>query len=116
MFTRSVQKCPQHAIVFGGYSQGTAVMHNVVGNLPQSIKQQVVAGVLFGDTKNKQDSGQVPNYPKDNVRIYCDADDGVCKGSLNVTNGHFVYPLNGDVERALAFLTGKIDQAIGGGR
>jgi cutinase len=114
MFTKSVQKCPQHAIVFGGYSQGTAVMHNVVSKLPQNIKKQVVGGVLFGDTKNKQDKGQVPNYPKENVQIYCDPKDGVCFGSLNVTNGHFVYPLNGDIAKALAFLKGKINQAIGG--
>jgi cutinase len=115
MFNRSIQKCPQHAIVFGGYSQGTALMHAVVSKLPQNIKNQIVGGVLFGDTKNKQDKGQVPNFPREKVQIYCDKNDGVCKGSLNVTNGHFVYPLNGDVEKALSFLRNRINQAIGGG-
>jgi cutinase len=115
MFNRSIQKCPQHAIVFGGYSQGTALMHAVVAKLPQNIKNQIVGGVLFGDTKNKQDKGQVPNFPREKVQIYCDKNDGVCKGSLNVTNGHFVYPLNGDIEKALSFLSTRINQAIGGG-
>jgi cutinase len=62
-------------------------MHNTVGALPANIKQKVVGGVLFGDTKNSQDRGQVPNYPKEKVQIYCAKDDGVCWGSLNVTNG-----------------------------
>jgi cutinase len=109
MFTRANTKCPKSVIVFGGYSQGTAVMHNTVGALPASLKSKVVAGVLFGDTKNKQDGGQVPNYPKNQVKIFCERSDGVCWGSLNVSNGHFVYATNGDGDKALRFLKGKID-------
>jgi cutinase len=111
MFTTASTKCPKATIVFGGYSQGTAVMHGTVGALPAALKSKIAAGVLFGDTKNKQDGGMVPNFPKDKVRIYCEKSDGVCWGSLNVTNGHFVYPLNGDAEKAMAFLKARINAA-----
>jgi cutinase len=84
-------------------------MHATVGTLPESIKKKIVGGVLFGDTRNKQDKSQVPNFPKEKVEVYCAKEDGVCWGSLNVTNGHFVYTTNGDGEKALAFLKSKVD-------
>jgi cutinase len=86
-------------------------MHNAVSSLPEKIKSKIVGGVLFGDTRNVQDGYKVPNFPKDKIHIYCDKDDGVCKGTLMVTNGHFVYALNGDGEKAIAFLKEKIDAA-----
>jgi cutinase len=89
-------------------------MHNTVGALPAAIKDRVAAGVLFGDTRNKQDKSQVPNFPKDKVEVYCTKDDGVCWGSLNVTAGHFVYTVNGDGDKAIAFLKSKIDAAMKG--
>jgi cutinase len=91
-------------------------MHNAVGALPPNIKSKVVGGVLFGDTRNKQDKGQVPNYPKDQVVIYCDKNDGVCGGKLNVNAGHFVYVRDGTGPKAVAFLKSKIDPNIKGGK
>jgi cutinase len=88
-------------------------MHNAVSALPANIKSRVVGGVLFGDTRNKQDRGQVPNYPKDQVTIYCDKGDGVCGGALNVNAGHFVYTRDGTAPKAVAFLKGKIDAKLG---
>jgi cutinase len=93
-------------------SQGTAVMHNAVSALPPALKKKVVAGVLFGDTRNAKDKGQVPNYPKDQVQIFCDPQDGVCGGKLQVTEGHMVYMKNGDGQKAIAFLKSKIDPAL----
>jgi len=113
MFKLAASKCPKALIVFGGYSQGTAVMHNAVSGLPADIKAKVVGGVLFGDTRNKQDKGQVPKYPKENVQIFCDPKDGVCKGTLSVTGGHFVYMSNGDGPKAINFLKGKINAKLG---
>jgi cutinase len=86
-------------------------MHNTVGALPETLKSKIVGGVLFGDTKNTQDKSQVPKYPKENVQVYCTKEDGVCWGTLNVTNGHFAYTTNGDGEKALAFLKQKINAA-----
>jgi len=110
MFTHASEKCPKAAITFGGYSQGTAVMHATVGKLPEAIKSKVVGGVLFGDTRNVQDRGQVPGYPADKVKVFCPKEDGVCLGGLypTVTNGHFVYPFNRNGDEAVDFLKGKI--------
>jgi cutinase len=84
-------------------------MHNAVSSLPANVKAKLVAGVMFGDTRNKQDRGQIPNFPRDKVTIYCASNDGVCKGALNVTGGHFSYINNGDGPKAIAFLKSKID-------
>src|ERR1700744_131962 len=89
-------------------------MHNAVSTLPANVKAKLVAGVMFGDTRNKQDRGQIPNFPKDKVRIYCASSDGVCGGALNVTAGHFSYVRDGTGPKAIAFLKGKID-ALGKG-
>jgi cutinase len=94
-------------------SQGTAVMHNAVSTLDPTLKSKLSGGVLFGDTRNKQDKGQIPNFPKDKVTIFCDKNDGVCGGMLNVNAGHFAYTQNGDGEKAVAFLKGKIDPLLG---
>jgi len=115
MFTMAASQCPDAIITFGGYSQGTAVMHATVGKLPANIKDKLVGGVLFGDTRNKQDGSAIPNFPKDKVVVYCTKDDGVCGGLLNVTNGHFVYTINGDGDKAMVFLRSKIDAALKSG-
>jgi cutinase len=87
-------------------------MHNAVKALPPNIKKKTVAGVLFGDTRNTQDHQQVPDYPKDQVTIFCDSGDGVCKGTLSVTAGHMAYMANGDGPKAVKFLQSKIDAAL----
>ena len=141
MFTTANTKCPSTIIVFGGYryvqtkllsssdilllccanylySQGTAVMMNTVSGLPADIKRKVVGGVLFGYTKNAQQKGMIPNYPKDQVKVFCDETspgrfgDGVCGGTLNVNAGHMVYMRNGDGGRAVTFLKSKIDPVL----
>jgi cutinase len=94
-------------------SQGTAVMHNTVAGLPKALQNKIAGGVLFGDTRNVQDGHKVPNFPKERIQIYCYSSDGVCGGSLNVTNGHFVYATNGDGDKAIAFLKKQIDTARG---
>lgn len=139
MFKLADSKCPNSQILFGGYrfvtsfiatfstcfsqyppytkvnSQGSAVMHNTISTLPEPVRKRVLAGVLFGDTRNKQDGGQILNYPKDSVMIFCDAEDGVCGGALKVTNAHMVYIRNGDGPKAVAFLKGKLDPVLKAG-
>jgi cutinase len=91
-------------------------MHNAVSRLSSEVKAKVIGGVLFGDTRNKQDSGQIRGYPKDQVKIFCDPNDGVCNGTLKVTAGHIVYLTNNDAEKAIKFLQSRIDIVLGSGR
>jgi cutinase len=89
-------------------------MHNAVSGLPDKIKSQLVGGVLFGDTKNLQSNGMIDNYDIEKTLILCAKDDGVCWGKLNVNAGHVSYLNNGAIPRAVDFLAGKIDKALGG--
>jgi cutinase len=90
-------------------------MHNAVSGLSAAVKKKIVAGVLFGDTRNAQDKGQVPNYPKDQVMIFCYQDDGVCGGKLQVTQAHMAYRQKQEGPKAVAFLKGKIDPVLPAG-
>ncbi len=47
-------QCPSSALVVGGYSQGAAVTHRAVEDLPEGQKKRIVAAVMFGDTQNEQ--------------------------------------------------------------
>ncbi|KAF2665204.1 alpha/beta-hydrolase [Microthyrium microscopicum] len=75
MFNLAQSKCPSSLKLFTGYSQGAAVMHGAIPQLSADLKKTLVAGVLFGDTRNTQDKGQIPDYPKDQVLILCAPDD-----------------------------------------
>jgi len=108
MFEEAHTKCPQATIVAGGYSQGTAVMMNAVSKLSPEIKSKVAGVVLFGYTKNAQQKGGIPNYPKEKVKVFCSTSDGVCGGTLAVTAGHFSYMSDGSGPKAIAFLVGQI--------
>ena len=83
-------------------------MHNAIPRLPAKVKSQIVAGVLFGDTQNKQSKASITGFPKDKLRSYCATDDGVCNGGLNVNAGHVSYGERGDVKKAVEFLAEKL--------
>ena len=94
-------------------------MMNAIGALPANIKNKVVGVVLFGYTKNGQTKGSIPGYPKENVKVFCSAGDGVCGGALLVSAGHFSYMMDGSGPKAVTFLLSKINGAGssgGGGR
>lgn len=54
LITEAASQCPDSAIVVGGYSQGAAVTHRAVEDLPQATKDQIAAAFMFGDTQNQQ--------------------------------------------------------------
>jgi len=92
-FEKAFKDCPSGIIVAGGYSQGAAVMHNAVAKgVSDEIKSKIAGIVLYGDTRNKQDGGKIPNFPAERVKVFCNKDDGVCGGGLGVNGGHFAYP------------------------
>jgi cutinase len=95
-------------------SQGAALMHNVISLLPSAVKTKVIAGVLFGDTKNQQSNSQISNYPVDQVAIWCAENDGVCWGRLALTAGHFVYMRDNTDISAFNYLKAKIEKALAG--
>ncbi|CCE30291.1 hypothetical protein E4U22_005267 [Claviceps purpurea] len=91
LFTLAHTKCPTSSILAGGYSQGAALAAAAVSNASPEIRNQIVATVLFGYTKNLQNGGKIPNYPADRVKVFCNPGDMVCTGSLMITPAHLNY-------------------------
>jgi cutinase len=82
-------------------------MHATIPQLSPQIQSQLVAGVLFGDTKNYQTSGTIKGFPSNKLKVFCAQDDGVCGGWLNVNPGHVSYNDRGDTEKAAEWLAAK---------
>jgi cutinase len=81
-------------------------MHNVVSKkLSRDLKGKLAGVALFGDTRNKQDGGHIPNFPSEKSKVWCNASDGVCGGQLNVNAGHLSYS-NSQINEAASYLSG----------
>jgi cutinase len=92
------------------YSQGAALAAATISGLSSTVRNQVVGTVLFGYTKNLQNSGQIPNYPSDRLKVFCNVGDLVCVGTLTITPAHLAYsPAAGST--APQFLISKITAA-----
>lgn len=111
----AASKCKDTIITGGGYSQGAAITHRTVEALPENVKIRIAGITLYGDTKFKQDGGQIKNFPKEKVKTFCNgygelkgkSADGVCNGALNVNGGHLSY---GDsMKPGAEFLKARVD-------
>ncbi|KAL0937015.1 cutinase [Colletotrichum truncatum] len=91
LFTLANTKCPNSAVVAGGYSQGTAVMASSISELSSTIQNQIKGVVLFGYTKNLQNLGRIPNFSTSKTEVYCALADAVCYGTLFILPAHFLY-------------------------
>lgn len=110
LFTMANAKCPDAAIVAGGYSQGTAVMSNSISELPSNIQNQIKGVVLFGYTKNLQNARRIPNFPTSKTEIYCNISDAVCWGNLFILPAHFLYTVDSSIA-APRWLIQQIERA-----
>jgi len=117
VFQQAASKCPNAKIVFGGYSQGGAVMHTAIQKLPASIKNRLLGGVLFGDTLNQRNRHAIPGFPPNRVKEYCANGDGICERAFRgITSGHLSYTTNGMGNQAVGFLISKINSGGNGGQ
>ncbi|EXF73863.1 uncharacterized protein N0V96_010908 [Colletotrichum fioriniae] len=107
LFTLANTKCPNSAVVAGGYSQGTAVMASSISTLSSTIQNQIKGVVLFGYTKNLQNLGRIPNFPSSKLSVYCDVADAVCYGTLFILPAHFLYQTDAAIAAPI-FLAGRI--------
>jgi cutinase len=87
-------------------------MHAAIPKLSQEIRNQIAGAVMFGDTKNAQEKGKVRGLEADKFKIFCNSNDGVCGGGLNVNAGHFAYAPK--VSDAVSFLSAAISKASKG--
>ncbi|KAL2754919.1 carbohydrate esterase family 5 protein [Sodiomyces alcalophilus JCM 7366] len=111
LFTMAHTKCPNTPVVTAGYSQGTAVVGNALTELKNTpIQDQVVGAALFGYTKNLQNLGRIPDYPRLQTEVYCQITDAVCNGTLFILPAHFLYLDDASIS-APRFLTRRINRA-----
>ncbi|KAK3695877.1 cutinase-domain-containing protein [Podospora appendiculata] len=91
LLTLANTKCPKAKIVAAGYSQGAALVAAAIRDTTATIRDQIKGVVLFGYTKNKQNNGQIVNYPSARLKVFCASGDLVCSGSLIITSAHTSY-------------------------
>jgi hypothetical protein len=89
-------------------------MHNAVSKgLKPDVKSKIAGVALFGDTRNQQDKGHIPNFPTEKSKVWCNASDGVCGGMLNVNIGHLSYS-GSQISEAARYLAGLAKSHTGG--
>lgn len=82
-------------------------MHGSISALAEDVKSRIVAAIMFGDSRNAQDKGQIPNFPKSKTKIFCKLGDLVCLGTDLLSVQHFLY--TGDVGAAVGFFKGLLN-------
>jgi len=82
-----------------------------VRRLSAAVKNQIAGVVLYGNTRNRQENGKIPDFPSEKALTFCNISDGVCGGGLVVTAGHLTYTR--DVPEAVTYLRGRITAAGG---
>lgn len=85
-------ECPVSKLVVTGYSQGAALVRNAIQSLDDTVKDQIAAAVCFGNTREHQDGGVIPNFSTDKTALYCNSGDVICEsGILRGTPAHSNY-------------------------
>ncbi|CAE6486727.1 unnamed protein product [Rhizoctonia solani] len=119
--------CPNQRFVLSGLSKGAMVMHST--KLENDIKSKVLAVLVFGDPwrpigdfNNSWpiDSPLINLNPRngtlntENVISFCNVGDTICETGTADPNSiplpHLVYPTDGSVGIAVAFVRSKVQQ------
>jgi len=82
-----------------------------VSRLSTAVKNKIAGAVLYGNTRDAQTGGKIPDFDRAKSQTYCDFGDGVCLGTLIVTAAHLTYA--DDVLAAARYLESRV--AIAGG-
>lgn len=85
-----------------------AALSNLSKQKP-AIAKQVAGAVLFGYTRNKQNGGRIPNYPKKKTKVFCATGDVLCDGQLVILPPHLSYA--SDSGSAAKFLAQRVAKA-----
>ncbi|KAL1606694.1 hypothetical protein SLS60_004101 [Paraconiothyrium brasiliense] len=110
ILNQMVSQCPDSVILAGGYSQGAAVSHRAIESLDPAVQNQIAGVILYGDTQNTQDNGQIPNFDPAKTKIICANGDLVCDGTLTILPPHLSYGRN--AADGAAFLVQKAQTAM----
>lgn len=81
-------------------------MHGSISGLSTALKNRISGVVLYGDSRNAQDGGRIPNFDRAKTDIICAFGDLICAGTLTVTAAHLSY--QDDVDDGAAFLASRI--------
>ena len=109
LMLEATQRCPDSMILASGYSQGAAVTHAAMADLPPATLNQIAGVAMFGDTRNLQERGRIAGYPEDQTLIICNPGDLVCAGTLTITPAHLAYGPR--VPEATRFLGARVQAA-----
>jgi len=99
-----------HLVVLAGYSQGAAQVHGCLLNLGDE-GAKIAAAVTFGDPL-KVAVGKYPVWgklPESRAKLFCNSGDGVCGGAFSISAAHLSYTSNGDIGKAVEFISGAIN-------
>ena len=101
----AARRCPTSVLLVSGYSQGAALVHRAVEDRSAAVKARIFGALTYGDTRNQQDNGRIPNFPTDRTKIICNTGDLVCYGTLTITAAHLTYTTR--VSEAVTFLVAR---------
>ncbi|KAH7310254.1 cutinase 1 [Rhexocercosporidium sp. MPI-PUGE-AT-0058] len=107
LLINAASQCPQSSLLVGAYSQGAALTHRAIEILPENVMSQISGVVLYGDTQNLQDQGQIPNFSKAKTLVICNEGDVICAGNLTITYPHIGYVAR--VPEALSFFKDQLE-------
>ncbi|EKD18956.1 uncharacterized protein L3040_001496 [Drepanopeziza brunnea f. sp. 'multigermtubi'] len=83
-----LSRCPDTKVTLSGWSQGAQLVHNAAELLKPETAAKVSSAITFGDPKNGEPFGQIP---QSRTTIYCNDGDYICEGSIILTDAHSTY-------------------------